>query len=359
MKIGILTYHRTLNYGACLQAMATRIIIENLGYEAYYVDYWPEYHSQFYSAFSLEKLIKTRGIKSKMRLLYEALLYGRYQDKRRENFNKFIAVEIAPFCRPLSEKYEVVIYGSDQIWRKQPLLNKYNPIYFADGSIVAKKHIAFSASMGVMPTTLQDKELLSTLLNNFDAISVRENELKIYCQQITKKQVHLTLDPTLLLPANVWQDLLPIAGYNGPKYVLVYALHNTFSIKEVNDFANKHGLSVKVIYGTTNKRESDAVITTAGPIEFLRLINNADVVFSASFHGLAFSLLFKKEFFVSFDNNAGRVKSLLAEVGLSERFIAPMSQIPTNVIAIDYDKVGQKLELLRAKSYEYLKDSLR
>ena len=51
MKIGIVTYHRTNNYGAVMQALATRFVLEDMGHEAYYVDYWPEYHKEMYQVF--------------------------------------------------------------------------------------------------------------------------------------------------------------------------------------------------------------------------------------------------------------------------------------------------------------------
>ncbi|WP_455586592.1 polysaccharide pyruvyl transferase family protein [Bacteroides sp.] len=359
MKLGILTYHRTLNYGGCLQAMATRVVLEQMGHEVYYVDYWPDYHSYFYEPFSINKLVKTHGVKNKLSLLLNAVKYGKCQEKRRENFDVFLETEIIPFCRPMTESYDAVIYGSDQIWRKQPVLNEYNPIYFADNSIPTKKHIAFSASMGIIPTTDSDKKNLEKMLTTFNSISVREKELQTYCSQITNIDIQLTADPTLLLPEYVWQGILNIGDYQGPQYILVYALHDTFDFHEIAKFAKSRGLIVKIIYGDAKQADSQSVITTAGPVEFLRLIKNAEFVFSSSFHGLAFSLIFKKEFLVSFGSNSGRAKSLLAEVGLSNRFIFPKSKISEKLTLIDYGKVEQKLQGLRQRSINYLNESLK
>ena len=58
MKIGIVTYHRTLNYGAVMQALATRFVLENMDHEAYYVDYWPDYHREMYAIFPMNKFRK-------------------------------------------------------------------------------------------------------------------------------------------------------------------------------------------------------------------------------------------------------------------------------------------------------------
>lgn len=358
MKIGILTYHRTHNYGGCLQAVATRIVLEQMGHRVCYVDYWPEYHSYHYAPFSLKKLIRTNGLRGKLRLLKNEIKYGNFYSKRKQNFESFIRTEISPFCKPLNEAYDAVVYGSDQIWRKQPILNDYNPLYFADHSIEAGKYVAFSASMGILPTSEADKGKVASLLNNFDYIAVRENGLKSLCENLTGKSISLTIDPTLLVPASLWDRVLSIKSKSHSKYILVYALHDTFDLKKIQEFAEKRGCVLKVLYGNANQKETDNIITTAGPKEFLSLIKNAEFVFSSSFHGLAFSLLYGKQFYVSFKDNADRAKSLLANVGQSNRFLQPYSNLPENIEIIDYNNVNEKLQKLREESLQYLHNAL-
>ena len=358
MKIGILTYHRTHNYGGCLQAVATRIVLEQMGHKVYYIDYWPEYHSYHYSPFSINKLIRTKGIRTKLRLIKNEIKYGRFYSKRKQNFESFIKVEIAPFCRPISESYDAAVYGSDQIWRKQPILNDYNSLYFADHSIKAGRYVAFSASMGNMPSSESETKKIASLLTNFDNIAVRENALKILCERLTDKTVSITADPTLLVSSSLWDRLLDVRNKPSQKYVLVYALHDTFDLRQIQEFAEKRGCILKVLYGNANQKETGNIITTAGPKEFLSLIKNAEFVFSSSFHGLAFSLLYGKQFYVSFKDNADRAKSLLANVGQSNRFLQPYSNLPENIEIIDYNNVNEKLQKLREESLQYLNNAL-
>lgn len=358
MKIGILTYHRTHNYGGCLQAVATRIVLEQMGHRISYVDYWPEYHSYHYAPFSLKKLLCTNGLRGKLRLLKNEIKYGGFYRKRKQNFESFIKAEIAPFCKPVSENYDAVVYGSDQIWRKQPILNDYNSLYFADHSIKADRYVAFSASMGNLPSSESDIKNIASFLKNFDSIAVRENGLKCLCEKLTDKNISLTVDPTLLVPASLWDRVLSVKSKSDSKYILVYALHDTFDLNLIRDFAKKKGCTLKVLYGNANQTETDNIITTAGPIEFLFLIRNAEFVFSSSFHGLAFSLLYEKQFYVSFKDNADRAKSLLANVGQSSRFLQPYSKLPENIEIIDYKDVNKKLQILREESLQYLKDAL-
>ena len=85
MEVGILTYHRTLNHGACLQAVATRLLLERLGHKVYYVDYWPKYHADSYKLFSFERFLKL-SFRKKLGYLKSLLSYINYT-KRRSAFH--------------------------------------------------------------------------------------------------------------------------------------------------------------------------------------------------------------------------------------------------------------------------------
>jgi len=94
MKVGILTYHRTYNYGGCLQALATRLIIESLGHKVYYVDYWPKYHRDAYRLLSFSSIFKAPTLASGIRSLVDAIRYYPYRVKRKNNFEAFLTSEI-------------------------------------------------------------------------------------------------------------------------------------------------------------------------------------------------------------------------------------------------------------------------
>ena len=95
--------------------------------------------------------------------------------------------------------------------------------------------------------------------------------------------------------------------------------------------------------------------TSAGPDEFLNLIRNAEYVFTSSFHGLVFSILYHKQFFTSFKTNAQRAESILSSLGLSERLLTPMCKSLPVVNNINYYDVNKKVVELREPSLKYLK----
>lgn len=253
MKIGILTYHRTHNYGGCLQALATKLFLESKGHEVYYVDYWPDYHKRAYSVFDKD-IFNRNKFRGKIRYLLEVIRTYPFVRKRQKVFKNYIEKYVEPYCKPLSEQYDVIMYGSDQIWRKQTALRDYNPVYFGVNNFRAKKHIAYAASMGLLPETKEDGYRIASMLKNFNAISVRESQLKDYLEEIGIEHVCQTIDPTMLLDAEAWDRVLPSEPYLGDRYILVYVLWgDVFDMSSVYALAKKENLMVKTLRGFAKK----------------------------------------------------------------------------------------------------------
>lgn len=359
MKIGIVTYHRTNNYGAVMQSLATRFVLQEMGHEVYYVDYWPEYHREKYQLFPKKKF-KKLDLLRKISFLFKLIKYYKPKKRRIENFEAFFQTYVYPFCRPIDDSYDIVVYGSDQIWRKQSELDTYNPFYFGQNEIKAGKHISYAASMGILPDNNVDRERVKALVSHLDRISVREEGLRQLLFSFGFENVSLTLDPTILLSSEEWDKQLPTEAYRGEKYILIYIMGtNSFDLKEIKSFAEKKELKTLILRGDAGTKESANNITSAGPSEFIRLTKNAEYVFSASFHGLAFSIIYGKQFFTSFNRNSGRAQSLLDQLGLLERLLPPKTSIPDNVNPIDYVEVKSKLKMLKEESLKFLIDALR
>jgi len=355
MKIGIVTYHRTLNYGACLQAIATRVALEKLGNEVYYVDYWPEYHSLKYKPFSLKKL-KYISVLGGIKYILDSLRYYKYRRERINNFTPFFEKYIYPYCCDVNEEYDVIIYGSDQIWRKQPELKDYNPIYFGMNNFRTKRHVAYSASMGILPASDRDKDKVKKLVSHLDKIAVREENLKELLIGLGFGDTRITLDPTLLLDKNEWDSIIPSKSPVEFKYMLLYSIGNSaFDIEKVKGYAKKHGCELVVLSGNAKQKSTKLVYTTDGPDKFLSLIRHAECVFTSSFHGLAFSIIFEKEFFASYYKNSNRAETLLNLLEIKGRLLPPKTSIPQDVPPIDYKEVRSRLEVLRQDSLSFLK----
>lgn len=357
MKVGILTYHRALNYGATLQAVALRTVVENLGNEAYFFNYWPSYHKSKYAVFSWYKFRKY-PFKEKFFYCLNSLRMAGPRIARIRNFNTFFRSHVLPYCiSPSNQEINIALFGSDQIWRKQLETGVFNPVYFGAELINAPKKVSYAASMGLLPESESEKGTLRELLSHLDSISVREQDLSLFLTELGYRDHKIVLDPTLLLPSEKWEQIVEIPNLGLGRYILVYGITAvSFSWTKVREFAARKGLGVIHLSGTASKNDDPHCYSTVGPDYFLALIRDAEYVFSSSFHGVAFSVIFKKQFFASFSNNSNRAKTLLDSLGLSSRMV---SNDVFDIPEIDYTPVYDKLEKLRNDSMSFLTDSLK
>lgn len=358
MKIGILTYHRAHNYGAIMQAIATRCVCNQLHHDAFYIDYWPDYHKAGYQLFSTYIFKLQPSIKSKLLYCIEQLINLRKNYKRQQLFKHTIDHYISPNCLDYhsGEQFDAVIYGSDQVWRKQST-GRFNPIYFADNPIFAKKHIAYAASMGKLHSEDGDLQFLHDKLQKFDAISVREASL---CQLVNRAGFasKVVLDPTLLLTKEDWNNTIPTRRLVKEDYLLFYNMQkNAFNYDAVERFANSKGLKVVEIRPDSSHKKN--VFSLIGPEEFLSLVRYSSFVITSSFHGLAFSVIYEKQFFCSYSEKADRAKTLLSSLQLGNRLIMPgLDKLPT-CENIDYKHSKLLFEHMKEESINFLLEAFQ
>ncbi len=365
MKIGILTYHRAENYGALLQAYAMRTYLRCLGHEVEFVDYWPKYHSDYFKVFSMDSFKKS-SMKGKLAKLARLVLMGHRFCRRKRVMLQFIHEQLGLPVQPkyedrkaVTEPYDVVIYGSDQIWRKQGLGGVgFDDWYFGGDNVQAKKKIVYAGSMGKIAADAQDNAYVKAQMAHFDRISVREVDLFKYLKGLGVSSVQV-MDPVFLLTRKQWEEVC-IAPKIKQHYILFY---NLLITKESAAFAKalsvETGLPVYEITKKTSLFSRDAhLISDASVEEFLGLVRGADYVVSNSFHGVAFSIILEKQFFaVGMGEKANRVISLLNSVGLNDRYRESAQQFISSS-KIDYSQVKKSLDVVIGESVDYLTNAL-
>lgn len=360
MKIGILTYHRAENYGALLQAYALMTYLESLGHDVEFVDYWPVYHSEYFKIFSWANFVN-RPIKGKLHILVRFLLMGSKLYCRKKVMQKFMHEQLRIPEKPIytnrdvkTEKFDVVVYGSDQIWRKQNLGGVgFDEWYFGSDNVCADKKVVYAGSMGKLETSPEDISFVKAQMRNFCNISVREKDLHDYLQTQGVPS-DIVIDPVFLLAKEQWLQLA-VAPKFASKYILFYNLLNT---PESSSFAKalskETGLPIlEITKKTSFIHKASNLIDNASIEEFLGLVEHADYVVSNSFHGVAFSIVFEKQFYaIGMGVKSNRVISLLEAASIREQYYEstphyiPLSQI-------DYDKVRDQIhnEIELSKCY--------
>ena len=360
-KIGIITWHYYINYGSGLQAFALQETLSRLGYDVSIINY---------RKFESQKSVWWKSI-IKTLLRYTAAhfskrIYNSCVNNTRRYQKKYLK-ETAPFRNPkeistIGKDYFCLVYGSDQIWAP----NVYTPFYL--GAYVPKetRKISYAASIGLndIPDDLVDK--YTEHLSSYSSIAVRETEGQELLNKRCGIKSEVVLDPTLMVDANTYRSMQkPVKGIKG-RYVFCYFLNKEHKYREkVEEYAKKHNLQ---IIGCSDK-QADAEwfnrLTNIGADQFLWLINNAETIFTDSYHGSIFSLLFHKNLwtFIRFNENNpicqnSRIRQLQEYFNLGHRIISHQQEIDDSK-TIDYIFFENELAKLRSKSLEYIKDALK
>jgi hypothetical protein len=367
MKIGILTYHRAENYGALLQAYATKTYLESLGHDVSFVDYWPQYHIDYFKLFSWRRFL-AGSMHTKLAMLSSIVVWGISRYRRKRQLQQFMQQHLGLAPKPQytrmndhTDRYDTVIYGSDQIWRKQHLGGvEFDAWYFGSDNVMAERKIAYAASMGKQDTTAQDDGYVKRMMLNFSHIAVRETSLHDY---LNKMDVSSTVvaDPVFLLTKEQWLQLAePVGG--DKEYILFYNLLNTPESTRFAKALSQHtGLPViEVTKRLSLLHIGSGYVRTASVERFLGLLAGARYVVSNSFHGVALSLLFGKEIWaVGMGEKAGRVTSLLTSVGIGQRYAETAFHPSLLNDTINYEKVNVQLDELVSFSKKYLRTSIQ
>lgn len=362
MRVGIITYHRSNNYGAQLQAYAMIKALKRLGHQAEVIDCndigdGKIFHWNFNSV---------RGFIGSFR---NNVLSVFTEPHRKELFREFVDSYIPKSKKcydpdsltDIVNQYDYVITGSDQVWHPQICEGK--TFFFLDFSIPSEKKVAYAPSFGVDDYSESEALKYMPLIKGIGHLSVREATGNKIMEKHLGYNVKEVVDPTILLEKEDWESLASEPKYE--KYLFYFTILN--EPKGADDFvremAARQGLKVVRIGtvrdilkpGFTNARVS-------GPKDFLGIVRNAEMVVTSSFHGLVFSILFHKKFVCLLNDNErnSRLKDLANKLGLNNRLISNIRQFnEASLLPINYYEVDQKLDKMRGDSLNFLQDAIR
>lgn len=370
--IGILTFHGSHNYGSVLQAYALQNVINNkLNLKCETINFIPPKQEYMYSIFKKNNTCKNI-IKNSLAVCNYRVLKNRY-----DSFNKFINEDLVLSKSKYSSKkeldldignYNTVICGSDQIWNVG--VEDFDYTYLLDFNKKINK-VSYAPSMGG-GNPLRNEKIINKLkfcLNDFTSLSVREKRGKEILEKIVDKNIEVVVDPTLLLNADEWDKLVPLTSKT-EKYIFFYSIdYNSDAIKIVKNISKKLNIPVKILFTTNKTYKAIAngfkMEKDQSPYNFLKLIKNATLILSSSFHGTVFSAIYRKPFYVvrgTYNgkiNNDDRLTTFLEKFNLEDRQVNINNVDKINdFISIDYSNSEKLIEEAKEKSINYLARAL-
>jgi hypothetical protein len=365
MKIGLLTIHRVTNYGAILQAFASKEILGQYG-DVKTIDYHKEHLS--HNTDLVRFKFSIHGVKmfvhDILNLKYRSKLLKKFKSFNDQYMNLTNGMDKNALVSGSADYFDVYVCGSDQIWNPGVVSanNSLDPIFFL--SFANGKKVSFASSIGHHNFKEKEKPIVRQLLSNFHMVSTREKDGQKKLEEIIPdKKIHHVLDPSLLLNKRQWTTKfdLPI-DVDNEDYILVYSVPRTQLIKSaISYFSKKLGMKVyaidRMFFPIT---KVDNHIRSAGPKDFLELFANSSFVITDSFHGTCFSLNFEKPFAcISALERANRQISLLSSLDIEERLMFKESDFENLETTLDYTIVSKKLANLRKNSLDFIESAMR
>lgn len=350
--IGIITFHRTSNFGSCLQSFGLYRKIMDLGYTCEIIDYRCPAIERRENLKPVFSIFKPRDI---YRHFFIQPIYEK-KARQLENFVKKemeISMPVFPENKSsVNNKYCKVLVGSDIVWGRDITENDYT--YFLDFITGKSKKYAFASSVGDCDIR-EDETRLKSLLNDFSQIAVRENEAAEWVKSISGVESKLVCDPTMLLTTEEWEHYVPTKIIPSGYVFVYFNSDNGKCLEDAKKYANQRNLRVTYVnYGRPIKGVNSVKPTSLE--EFLSLMRYADAIFTASYHGMLFSIYFNKEFLFYTRSHKSRVLSLARKLGVLDHCGDKWNN---NLYQkINYTDVNAKIEEFRNYSIDILKGML-
>lgn len=347
MKIGIITQHNHTNYGNRLQNLAIDQIVKDLGHTPISLVVSP---SKF--LICLNKIAKVFRIFPLSRRMNNFMRFTKEKIETRDIDNFSIKKLTETYGQNGSCPLDCAMVGSDQTWNPSFIINP-NKVFAR--FVPEEKRMSFSTSLGVSKLPEKCKPVFAKALSEIPHISVREESGAKIVEELTGNPCTVLLDPTLILSKKKWEELATHSPVEVPKqkYIFSYFLaYNRTYRKYVKNLAKKNNLKIVNINKYTSK------YFYSDPLAFVKLIQNAELVCTNSFHGHAFSVCLEKPF-VSFPvvkSTNSRTKTLLNLTGIGDsRNYQTISD--ENLFSLDYSSVTKNVESERHKAFSFLTSS--
>lgn len=378
--IGLATPYLTNNYGTKLQAFALQSFLNINNIENEIIDY--RFNGKIYDIrkIFLSNRKQYKDIQEKRTAaLASNPAYKAGYDMRNKCFREFVEkrLKLSVPCNTLNEvaklaegRYSAVVCGSDQIWLPSHAIEKYYLLYFLPKSV---KKIAYAPSFGVSEIPPLVRSDYKKAIADFDTVTTRENRGKEIVKELTGRECSVVVDPTLLLSAEEWERLLGICKpVYKEKYVFSYFIGSSIEHRQfARKYADSIGAKLIILPNVSevvpaDLEYSDYAPYDVGPSEFVNLIKNSEAVFTDSFHGTVFSLIFGKNFF-SFErfrssskaSTNSRIYSLLKNTNLEDRLIREYVDIAKNEHDINYGEVHGLINDMRQNSIKIIREAVK
>ncbi len=356
MRVGILTFHETNNFGSLLQTYALFKVLHDKKIDCDVIDY--KCNEIQKREFKYEDIM-CRTLKNLIRYI----LFSSKSKRKHKELLEFLKRNTSLSCPYHREDivrsnnyYDCFIVGSDIVWGLDVTGNDMS--FFLDFVNDNKLKMSYASSANEIAGT-EYTDCIIKLLSRFDLIAVREEKIKNeLLNYFYDKRVKLVCDPTMLIEPEYWIELAVSSQYSdrlqGRDYILMYfpdgegkMLHDARKLRRKYKCKVYCICDALPLQGVKNIHISKLE-------DFLCLILNAKLVLSGSYHGTLFSIYFRRNFYYYIRAHGERMNTVSKCLGIEDR---QAKFIDANK-DVDYSELEHKLDILRTQSYEYVNEMI-
>ena len=373
-KIGIITFHASHNCGSMLQAYALQTVLnKKFNRDAEIINFVNKGSKNLYGYIDFR--LKKGAIRHNLLTLCHFPVVKKSRADYIEFSDKYLKVAPKEYnnskqLTELNGKYDMFIAGGDQVWNI--VCPDADDAYYLDFVKNGKK-VAYSPSLGGnnINEVADDTEKYDKLLKDFDFLSVREPNGQKWIKELTGIEVPIIADPTLLLTKEEWLSQFELPKIEEP-FIFNYAFFhkNPQANTALQKISKEMGMPVYVLdmkSWHTYRLDKYGIkcFEKTGPLAFISLMANAELVLTQSFHGTLFSALFHKQFWSYYaptekKNSDDRAIAIMKQLGLSDRYVV-IDDLPKMdyLKKIDYSNTDKLISALREKAFEYIESFLK
>lgn len=342
-RVGVLTFHRCVNYGSYWQA---RRLVEGLRRRGCEVELLDHRSSR------VDRAEWRCALSPHLPAATPAADRGLYALKARAFFKAFDQLPMSPpfaLKNPTGMKrYDLIVVGSDEVWNVSHPWFGGEPLFFGE-NLKADRLAAYAASAGNHGgPVLHDR--LAEALQGFGHVSVRDENARRLARTAIGRDPPRVLDPCLQFApqraiCETGEDVV-LYGHGFPAWLQ----------RPVRAWVQKHDRRL-LSFGYRNAW-ADVQTLTAGPTAFADVMARAAAVVTNFFHGCVFALAERRPFVcVATAYRSDKIRDLLASVGAEDRLIdetTPARTIDQLMATPPETSVWDRVEDLRSHSDRYL-----
>lgn len=292
MKIGILTYHCSHNYGAFLQSYAlVNVLRQETMHDVEIIDF------NMAVAAKMNKNVINFNRRNPESLLYNYKKYRMFIDSKKKYLPvsqiHCVSDDLGVFRDFLTNQYDAIIVGSDEVWKLDGFRGFPNPYWLPDLKGVMKISYAASSRTRIEKVSEDNRKLLERYIGEFKYIGVRDDITKQLISNVCKpeQEIHMNCDPTFAYNF----DIDPDRG----KWILNKRFHVNTQKKCIGIMCGVPSLAKNILednckecqfvslYYYYRQTKGFAVID---PFEWIDVIAALDGLITTFFHGMVFAV---------------------------------------------------------------------